>query len=122
MSLTLSQGTLRVASSNRIISVLCTLGPSSLNRQVIERLQARDVDLFRINLSHTPLDKVAETINVIQSHSSTPICLDTEGAQVRTGTMENDVVVGDRQHVRLTAETVVGTSDCLSLTPASVFE
>ena len=86
-----------MASSNRIISVLCTLGPSSLNRQVIERLQARDVDLFRINLSHTPLDKVAETINVIQSHSSTPICLDTEGAQVRTGTMENDVVVGDRR-------------------------
>ncbi len=111
-----------MASSNRIISVLCTLGPSSLNRQVIERLQARDVDLFRINLSHTPLDKVAETINIIQSYSSTPVCLDTEGAQVRTGTMENDVVVGDRQHVRLTAETVVGTSDCLSLTPASVFE
>ena len=111
-----------MASSNRITNVLCTLGPSSLNRQVIERLQARDVDLFRINLSHTPLDKVAETINIIQSHSSTPVCLDTEGAQVRTGTMENDVVVKDRQHVRLTAETVVGTSDCLSLTPASVFE
>ncbi len=112
----------KVASSDRIISVLCTLGPSSLNRQVIERLQVRKVDLFRINLSHTPLDKVKETIDIIQSHSSTPICLDTEGAQVRTGTMEEDVVVGDRQHVRLTAETVVGTGDCLSLTPPTVFE
>jgi len=111
-----------VASSDRIIRVLCTLGPSSLNREVIERLEARKVDLFRINLSHTPLDKVEETIGIIQSHSSTPICLDTEGAQVRTGTMEKDVEVKDRQHVRLTAETVVGTGDCLSLTPPTVFE
>lgn len=111
-----------MASPDRIISVLCTLGPSSLNRQVIERLQVRKVDLFRINLSHTPLDKVEETIGIIQSFSSTPICLDTEGAQVRTGTMEKDVVVNDRQHVRLTAETVVGTGDCLSLTPPTAFE
>ena len=112
-----------MASSDRIISVLCTLGPSSLNRQVIERLEARKVDLFRINLSHTPLDKVEETIGIIQSHSSTtPICLDTEGAQVRTGTMQEDVLVKDRQHVRLTAETVVGDGECLSLTPPTVFE
>jgi len=112
-----------VASPHRIVSILCTLGPSSLNRQVIQRLEDRNVDLFRINLSHTPLDKVEETIRVIQSHSSsTPICLDTEGAQVRTGTMEKDIVVGDRQHIRLTAEPVVGTADCISLTPATVFE
>jgi len=111
-----------MSSSKRIVNILCTLGPSSLNRQVIERLQDRQVDLFRINLSHTPLDRVEETVGTIQSFSSTPICLDTEGAQVRTGVMEADVVVHDRQHVRLTAETVVGTGDCLSLTPASVFE
>lgn len=111
-----------MATPGRIISILCTLGPSSLNRQVIERLQVRKVDLFRINLSHTPLNKVEETIRIIQSHSSTPICLDTEGAQVRTGAMEKDVVVRDRQHVRLTAETVVGTGECLSLTPPTLFQ
>ncbi|QEG34704.1 pyruvate kinase [Bythopirellula goksoeyrii] len=110
-----------MATRDRVINILCTLGPSSLNRQVIERLQVRGVDLFRINLSHTPLSKVEETIRIIQDHSSTPICLDTEGAQVRTGTMEKDVVVQDRQHVRLTAETVVGTGDCLSLTPPTLF-
>ena len=77
-----------MADQKRIINVLCTLGPSSLNRATIERLEERNVDLFRINLSHTPLDKVAETIETIQSFSTTvPICLDTEGAQVRNGTM-----------------------------------
>ena len=106
----------------RIVNLLCTLGPSSINRQTIERLQDRGVDLFRINLSHTPLDKVEQTILAIQEHSSTPICLDTEGAQVRTGVMAENVVVNDRQRVRLTPETVVGTANELCLTPASVFE
>lgn len=107
---------------NRIVRVLCTLGPSSLNKSVIERLTDRRVDLFRINLSHTPLDKVEETIKTIQSFSSTPICLDTEGAQVRTGIMAKDVVVPDRAHVQLTPERVEGTAERLTLTPASVFE
>lgn len=109
--------------NNRIVNVLCTLGPSSLNRSVIERLEDRKVDLFRINLSHTPLNKVEETIKTIQSFSkATPICLDTEGAQVRTGTMAEDIVVQDRQHIYLTAETVVGNAEQISLTPSNVFE
>jgi ATP sulfurylase len=108
--------------SQRIVSVLCTLGPSSLNRSTIERLQSRGVDLFRINLSHTPLERVAETIAVIQSHSDVPVCLDTEGAQVRTGTLAADVEVQDRQHVKLTPEAVVGSCDRFTLTPPSVFD
>ena len=111
-----------MSNRKRIVNVLCTLGPSSLNQQTIERLEDRGVDLFRINLSHTPLDKVEETVLAIQAHSkSTPICLDTEGAQVRTGVMEENVVVKDRQHVRLTAETVVGNAEQLCLTPPTVF-
>jgi len=108
--------------ADRITRVLCTLGPASLNQNTIERLQERQVDLFRINLSHTPLSKLAETIECMQKYASTPICLDTEGAQVRTGTMAEGVVIGDRQRVRLVAERVVGTADCLTLTPPSVFE
>ena len=108
--------------SRRIISVLCTLGPSSLNRATIERLQGRGVDLFRINLSHTPLHKVAETIDLIQSCSNVPVCLDTEGAQVRTGRVADSVVVRDRQRINLTPEAVEGSDSQLQLTPPSVFD
>jgi len=110
-----------VAASKRIVQILCTLGPASLNKSTIDRLESRAVDLFRINLSHTPLDKVAQTIETIQSYTTTPICLDTEGAQVRTGTMESDVVVKDRQHIELTCEEVVGNGSRICLTPPSVF-
>jgi len=93
-----------------------------MNQPTIERLEERGVDLFRINLSHTPVDKVAETIETIQKFSKkTPICLDTEGAQVRNGTMVPDTIVKDRQHIRFVAEPVVGTDECMSLTPPTVF-
>lgn len=111
-----------MASRQRFVRVLCTLGPASLQEATIRRLEERDVDLFRINLSHTPLEQVAPTIELIQSFSSVPVCLDTEGAQVRTGKMAPDVVVADAAHVRLTPAHVLGTADEITLTPASVFD
>ena len=69
------------------VELLCTLGPASMNDRVINRLEAIGVDLFRINLSHTKLDDVARVIRFMQQRTSVPLCLDTEGAQVRTGAL-----------------------------------
>jgi sulfate adenylyltransferase len=99
------------------VQILCTLGPSSLQPEVIEGLDARGVDLFRINLSHTPLEVVAPTIEHIQRHSATPICLDTEGAQVRCGPMAPGVTLEPGRMVRLTAAGPVGTAEELGLQP-----
>ena len=40
--------------------------------------------MFRINLSHTEVKDLEKIINFIRHHSSVPICIDTEGAQIRT--------------------------------------
>jgi len=101
------------------IAILCTLGPASLDADVIRRLDELAVDLFRINLSHTPLEAVEPTIRWVQRHSSTPICLDTQGAQVRCGKMAPDVVVEQGQTIRLTATPLVGNAKELTLYPAS---
>lgn len=66
--------------------VICTVGPASLKPRVIRRLEALGVTLFRINLSHTPLEEVRPAVAFLQEHSTVPTCLDSEGAQVRTGT------------------------------------
>ena len=66
--------------------VICTVGPASRKPGIIRRLQALGVSLFRINLSHTPLEEVGPAVAFLQEHSTVPICLDSEGAQVRTGT------------------------------------
>ena len=69
------------------IKILCTLGPSSLNPSVIRRLSEEEVDLFRINLSHTSLESLEKYIKLIKSSSNVPICLDSQGAQVRIGSL-----------------------------------
>ena len=74
------------------ITILATIGPSSLNKDTIEELSSNGVNLFRINLSHTKLDDVANIIDDIHSWTDVPICLDSEGAQVRNQDMESESV------------------------------
>ena len=87
--------------------ILCTLGPASFNDQVIKRLDDLGVRLFRINLSHTKAQDLSAIIDNIQQYTDVPICLDTEGAQIRTGDFvdlrielrENSIVRGHRRKV-----------------------
>ncbi len=65
--------------------ILCTLGPASFDTQIIRRLRQSGATLFRINLSHTKLADLPCRIELIRRATDAPICLDTEGAQIRTG-------------------------------------
>jgi pyruvate kinase len=71
--------------TNEMPAILCTLGPASLNPQTIQRLEQSGATLFRINLSHTKLPDLPRVIQTIRDATEIPICLDSEGAQVRTG-------------------------------------
>jgi pyruvate kinase len=104
------------------IKILCTLGPASLIPQVIEGLDERGVDLFRINLSHTPPQAIRSTIELVQQVSATPICLDSEGPQVRCGLVNEDIVVRAGRRIRLARDNVLGTENEISLWPESVFD
>ncbi len=66
------------------IKILVTLGPSSLNSKFL-KFSKGNVDLLRLNLSHINSDELSGTIDYIRKYNkTTPICIDTEGAQIRT--------------------------------------
>ena len=48
--------------ANMSIKVLATIGPSSLNKDILMKMAENGVTLFRINLSHTALDDVKNVI------------------------------------------------------------
>jgi pyruvate kinase len=101
--------------------LLCTLGPASMNDRIITRLEEVGASLFRLNLSHTPLFEVANAIEFIQKRSSVPICLDTEGAQIRTGHISNaPVTLHDGCFVNISGDTVKGTAEEFNLTPENI--
>ena len=104
------------------IKLICTLGPASLHGTIIERLAERGVDLFRINLSHTPIEQVEPTIDFVRRHSPVPVSLDTEGAQVRCGRAVSELILREGERMTLTAEDVVGDARRLTLRPTSTFE
>jgi pyruvate kinase len=104
------------------IKILCTLGPASLRGDVIRALEERGVDLFRINLSHTPPEAVEPTITLIRRYSNVPICLDTQGAQVRCGKMAEGTILTAGTTVTLCSADLMGSAERLTLWPASVFQ
>ena len=66
------------------IKIICTLGPSSLNKNVIIKFKSLGVDLYRINMSHTSLRSIEKKIIFLKKLGIKNICIDTEGAQIRT--------------------------------------
>lgn len=67
------------------IQILSTLGPSSLNKDFL-RFAEHKVSLLRLNLSHLSLSKLIKNIKFLKKNTNIPICIDTEGAQIRTKT------------------------------------
>ena len=101
--------------------IICTLGPSSLNEDVVGKLDRLGVSLFRINLSHTPLDKVEEVIDKIAGWTDKAICLDSEGAQMRNESMVSEAVALEPgETVKIHFDSVVGDSGRLSFSPKGI--
>jgi pyruvate kinase len=63
--------------------IFCTLGPSTLNKFFL-KFSNKKVDLLRLNLSHVNILDLKKLILFIRKFSKVPICIDTEGAQIRT--------------------------------------
>ncbi len=66
--------------------IFCTLGPASLNSKFLKFVNKNRVNLLRINMSHVNLTQLSKMINFVRKYTNIPLCIDTEGAQIRTKT------------------------------------
>ena len=91
--------------------------------EVISRLDELGVDLFRLNMSHTDIADLPEAIRFIQRHTRIPLCLDTEGAQVRTGKLKGDgIEVEDNTTLIVYSEALKGDGAGISLYPGYIVD
>lgn len=106
---------------NKKIKILCTLGPSSMKPGIIKKLDEKGVDIFRINLSHTPEDAIEGAVSAIRAATGKPICIDTEGAQIRNGLMAKKTVkFKNNSIVRIHRTEAVGDSANIYLKPGFI--
>jgi len=101
-----------------VFKLICTVGPACQGRAVLRQMEGLGATLFRINLSHTPLEDLEPLAREIRAATEVPICLDTEGAQVRTGRMlGGSVDLKAGQTLELAQDATVGTTDRIPLYP-----
>lgn len=101
--------------------LLVTLGPASLKPEIIEAMTKQSPYVFRLNMSHVTLDQLPKHIKLITDVTDVPVCIDSEGAQIRTHLLENgSITLTEGATVELLSEPVMGTAKALALTPTGI--
>ena len=91
--------------SNKLI--IATVGPSSMNKETIVKMDKSGVDIFRINLSHTDANEFQKIFNKLSNWTKKPICPDTEGAQLRTGKLsQNELTIEPNDIIELVGSNI----------------
>ncbi len=108
--------------TERTVKIITTLGPSTSTEGDLRKIADKGVDFVRINMSHSSLQDLERFIKMAKN-VGIPFIIDTEGSQVRTGDLEQDVIQFDENdEIILRADPIVGNRRELCLRPPSVFE
>jgi pyruvate kinase len=84
----------------RRTKIICTIGPATESIEMLMRLAAAGMNAVRLNMSHGDHESHARVIAAIkQLNNSLPyplaIILDTQGPEIRTGTLRHDLQLRD---------------------------
>jgi pyruvate kinase len=109
--------------TRRRAKIVCTLGPSTSSKAMIERLMRAGMDVARLNFSHGTHAEHARRIVLIRRASGKfqkpiGILADLQGPKIRTGTLRGGAAVRLRtgQRFVITTENIVGTVDRVNTT------
>lgn len=106
----------------RRTKIIATLGPSSSSPEMVKRLFAAGVDVFRLNASHGTPEEHASRILEIQKTTAElgeprAILLDLQGPKIRLGCFEADRILLKKGSVfQITTASVLGTETRASTT------
>ena len=80
----------------RKTKIICTIGPKTESPIMLEKLARAGMNIARLNMSHgshQSHDKVIESIKILNKKLNHPIgiLLDTQGPEIRTGDIANDL-------------------------------
>jgi len=105
----------------RKTKIVCTIGPSSNSREMIEQFILSGMNVARLNFSHGAYEDHAEVISHLRElenkyQASVPILVDLQGPKIRVGKMKDGgQPLNSGEYVTLTSENVEGTSDTIPI-------
>jgi pyruvate kinase len=106
----------------RKAKIVCTIGPATNSRKMIERLIRAGMDVARLNFSHGTGEVYGEVINLIREASkkykkNVAILQDLQGPKIRTRVLKDGkAILKSGSRFILTGRKVIGTSEVVSTT------
>lgn len=105
----------------RKTKIICTLGPSTDDPEVLRQLMLAGMDVARVNMSHQDHNCQRQRINMIKQLREeldlpVAVLIDTKGPEIRLGTFaEPKVALKEGDRFTLTTDPVEGTSEMASI-------
>ena len=100
------------------IKIICTIGPSSSSKKILQKLKSNGVNIFRINMSHTKLSELPFILKFLRKIiGKDRICIDTEGAQIRTTKVKKKILIQKSKILNVFNNNNFSTKNGISLYP-----
>ncbi len=112
----------------RKTKIVCTLGPSTDKKDVLEQLIKKGMNVVRCNFSHADYEEHSQRISKVKElrekyHTPTAIMLDTKGPEIRLGVFkEHEVILENGQEFTLYCEEREGDKTGVSITYADLYK
>jgi pyruvate kinase len=87
--------------------IICTIGPATASYPMLERLHAAGMNVVRLNMSHADHGSAKRVVNWVRTlnrktHRPLAVLLDTQGPEIRTGDLPNDLALASGDVISLT--------------------
>lgn len=94
--------------------IICSIGPSSCNPEIMTKMVMKGMDVARINFSHATLEERQNVVSAVKkvreiTGRNVAILYDTKGPEFRNGLLENEsITLVEGNNIRIVKETVLG--------------
>lgn len=101
--------------------IVATLGPASSDYEVMKKMVAAGVNVFRVNFSHSDHDnarKVVEKVRKLNEELDTNIAVlgDLQGPKLRVGDVEEGAILSPGDILKFTNKKMIGTAKQVYMT------
>lgn len=108
--------------------IVCTIGPATLDVEVLKSLMKAGMNVARINFSHGSYEEQKKYIDAVKQareevNLPVALLLDTQGPEIRTGKLEeNPVTLKAGETIVLANEDFVGNKERVSVTYKELYK
>ncbi|MDV3198450.1 MAG: pyruvate kinase [Vigna little leaf phytoplasma] len=107
--------------------IIATLGPSSYDKQILQKMFTAGLNIVRFNFSHADYETNKTMISIVKSlnkklNTHVACLLDTKGPEIRTHNFKNEVLIKKDSLLKIFPKEILGDENGFSVTYENFYE